>query len=140
MLLILWDCTIYSLYNYHVYRLDIYEFLIHQMASSVTLTASYCINSIFYLTAFTIYDAVLSPSLLCIYTCMASDFSGKFNIHFTWMWPRYSVIGINRWLKQVATDFSRIPNCPTCKYGKCTTVNGTVPPNSLFTRWHHLSH
>ncbi len=36
-------------------------------------------------TAFTIYDAVLSPSLLCMCTCLASDFSGKCNIHFTWM-------------------------------------------------------
>ncbi len=39
-------------------------------------------NSICYLTVVTIYDAVLSPSLLCIYTCLASDFSSKFNIYF----------------------------------------------------------
>ncbi len=25
----------------------------------------------------------------------------------------------NRWMKKVATDFSRIPNCPTCKHGHC---------------------
>ncbi len=25
----------------------------------------------------------------------------------------------NRWQKKVATDFSKIPNFPTCKHGKC---------------------
>ncbi len=54
-----------------------------------------------------------------MYTSLASDFSGKFNIHFTWTLPRYIVIGLNRWQKKVDTDFSRIPNCPTGKYGKC---------------------
>ncbi len=42
------------------------------------------ISSILHVTAFTIYDAVLQPSLLCMCTFLASDLSAKFNIHFTW--------------------------------------------------------
>ncbi len=62
--------------------------IICHINSILHLTAS------FILTVFTIYDAVLSPGLLCMYTCLASDFSGKFNIHFTWTCPRYIVIGL----------------------------------------------
>ncbi len=75
------------------------------------------LNSILHLIAFTIYDAMLSPSLLCMYTCLASEFNGKFNIHFTWIWPRYTVIGFNRCQNKAATDFSWIPKSI---HGKCT--------------------
>ncbi len=57
------------------------------ISSTLHLTASVIF------TAFTIYEAVLPASLLCMYICLASDFSGKFNIYFTWMYTRYSLIG-----------------------------------------------
>ncbi len=98
-------------------------------------------NSILHLTAFTIYDAVLSPSLLCMYTCLASDFSGKFNIHFTWTWPRYIVIrfliGGRKKLPLILVEFVIVQ---TVNMVNAWTVNSAVPQNSLFTGWHHLSH
>ncbi len=105
------------------------------ISSILHLTAS----AIF--TAFTIYDVVLSASLLCMYTYLASDFSGKFNIHFTWMWPRYIVIGFliggRKMLSLILVEFLTVETVNTLNGW---TVNGAVPQNSLFIRWHHLSH
>ncbi len=102
---------------------------------------------IFHLTAsviftpFTIYDAVLSPSLLCMYTCLASDFSGKFNIHFTWMWPRYIVIGfLIGGRKTLPLILVKLLTVQTVNMVNAWTVNGAAPQNSLFTRCHYLSH
>ncbi len=99
------------------------------------------ISSILHLTAFTIYDEVLSPSLLCMYTSLVSDFSVKFNIHFTWTWPRYIVIGLlidgRQKLSLILVEFLTVQ---TVNMINAWTVNGAVPQNFLFTRWHHLSH
>ncbi len=55
-----------------------------------------------------------------MYTCLASDFSGIFNIHFYMDVTKiYCDWIFNRLEKNVATDFSQIPNFPTGKYGKC---------------------
>ncbi len=92
-------------------------------------------------TAFTIYDAVLSPSLLCMYTCLDCDFSGKCNIHFTWMWQRYIVngflVGGRKKLPLILVKFLTVQPVNMIN---AWTVNGAVPQNFLFTRWHHLSH
>ncbi len=92
-------------------------------------------------TAFTRYEAVLSPSLLCKYICLASDFSGKFNIHFAWIWARYIVvvflIGARIKLPLLLVKFLTVQ---PVNMVNAWTVNGAVPQNSFFTRWHHLSH
>ncbi len=65
-----------------------------------------------------------------MHTSLASDFFGKFNIHFTWIWPRYTVNGFNRWQKKDSTEFSRILKCPTYKHYKCTSCK--LPSSTEF--------
>ncbi len=102
------------------------------------------ISSILHLTASVILQHLLymlSPSLFCMYTCLASDFSGKFNIfilhgrdqEILWL----DLIGGRKKLPLILVEFLTVQ---TVVMVNVWTVNGAVPLNSIFTRWHHLSH
>ncbi len=81
------------------------------------------------------------PLLLCMYICLASDFSRKFNIHFTWMWPRYIVIGfLIGGRKKLPLILVKFLTVQTVNMVNAWSLNAAVPHNSLFTRWHHLLH